>query len=73
MVDLTTEEAASLELITIFCDYKRQFGKRGTAPTFNYKKMSVVRAEWKPYAIKDKLPTARARAAYDWFMETHPV
>ena len=73
MVDLTAEEAASLELITIFCDFKRQFGKRGTAPTFNYKKTSVVRAEWKPYAIKDKFPSARARAAYDWFMETHPV
>ena len=72
MMDLTADEAKSLEIITLFCDYKRQFGKRGTAPVFNYKKTSVIRAEWKPYRIETKLPTPRARAAYQWFLE-HPV
>eukprot|EP00973_Karenia_brevis_P031228 4310384-Karenia_brevis.AAC.1 len=72
LVDLTVEEAKSLEIVTLFCDYKRQFGKKGTAPVFNYKKMSVIRAEWKAYDLEDHLPTARARAAYDWLCNTHP-
>ena len=33
VVDLTAEEAESMEPITIFCEFKRQFGKRETAPT----------------------------------------
>ena len=68
MLDLTKEEAKSLEIITLYCDYKRQYGKKNTAPVFNYKKKSVIRAEWKPYDIASKLPTARARAAYAWFL-----
>ena len=33
IVDLTAEEAESMEPITIVCEFKRQFGKRETAPT----------------------------------------
>ena len=33
MCDLTLEEAKSLELVTLFCDYEKQRGKFGKAST----------------------------------------
>ena len=69
MLDLTSEEAASLEIVKLFCDYKRQYGKSGRAPTFKYRKLSVVRAEWKRHSIVEHLPTPRARAAYAWLCQ----
>ena len=73
MLDLTVEEPQSLEIVDLYCDFKRQYGDKGTAPVFNYKKLSVIRAEWKKLPVRDKLPTGRAQAAYNWFCKEHPV
>ena len=40
MLELSTEEAASPQLMSIYCDYKRQRGQRGKAPTANIKNLS---------------------------------
>ena len=69
MLELSTEEAASLQLVNIYCDYKRQRGQGGRAPTAKLKKLSVVRVEWKAEALHP--PTARARAAYLWLRTNH--
>ena len=73
MLDLTAEEAASLQIVNLFCDYKKQFGERGTAPVYNVKKLSVVRAEWKEEPVWHGLTTDRAKAAYLWLREENPV
>ena len=73
MLDLTAEEAASLQIVNLFCDYKKQFGERGAAPVYNVKKLSVVRAEWKEEPVWHGLTTDRAKAAYLWLREENPV
>ena len=72
MLELSEEEASSLQLIDLYCDFKRQRGQGGRAPVSNYKKMSVVRAEWRRSSPHDTVLTDRARVALRWFME-HPT
>ena len=74
MLDLTSEEVGTLQLIDLFCDYRRQRGKRkGLAPVFNYKKCSVIRAEWRRVRPDDAVRTERACAALGWFKQDHPT
>ena len=64
--ELTDEEAASLAIIDLSCDYKCVRG--GRAPTTCKKKTSVIRARWRARDVQAGLPTARARAAFAWLM-----
>ena len=48
------------------CDFERQRGKYGKVSTWNYKKTSVVRVEWKQHDIQAGLPTMQAKAAFAW-------
>ena len=74
MLELSTEEASNLQLIDLFCDFKRQRGQRnGRAPVFNYKKLSVIRAEWRRARPDDVALTDKARAALSWFKHDHPT
>ena len=68
LLGLTEPEARSLAIVDLYCDFKRQRGQKGTAPVSNYKKLSVVRAEWRSGRVEDSLPTDRARAAYAWLL-----
>ena len=63
MLDLTKEEAQSLSIVALFCDFKKQYGDSGKAQTFNYKKTSVIRAEWKATRVVDSSGTCRLRMA----------
>ena len=73
MLDLSKEEASSLQLIDLYCDYRRQRGKKGHAPVWNYKKMSVIRAEWRRVSPDALDLSPRARAALHWFKHDHPT
>ena len=53
-------------MLRLYVDYKVVRG--GSASVVNYRKLSVVRAEWRRAAVELGLPTPRARAAYDWLM-----
>ncbi|CAK0851570.1 unnamed protein product, partial [Prorocentrum cordatum] len=65
--ELTEEEAASLPITDLQCDYTSVRG--GRAPTACKKKTSVVRARWRARDVQAGLPTPRARAAFAWLME----
>lgn len=69
LLSLSKEEAQTLAPIKLFCDYRREKGNAITAPFWNIKKLSVVRAEWKDEAVEGQLSTPRARAAYAWLLE----
>ncbi|CAK0858984.1 unnamed protein product [Prorocentrum cordatum] len=65
MYDLAREEVDSLRLVRIFCDVKKETGKIGKAPVWNYKKCSVVRAEYTRHDMRNKdYPSPRAAAAF---------
>ena len=72
MLDLTAAEAESLQLAEVYVDYKREAGKVSKGPTFNYKKLSVVRVEWRLPPMEDRELTPRALAAYRYF-QGHPT
>ena len=73
LLGLAEPEARSLAIVDLYCDFKRQRGQKGTAPVSNYKKLSVVRAEWRSGRVEDSLPTDRARAAYAWLLRENPT
>ena len=72
MLELSAEEAASLQLAEVYVDFKREAGKVSKGPTFNYKKMSVVRVEWLLPPMAQRPMTTRSSAAYRFFM-AHPT
>ena len=69
MLLLSKDEAAALSIVLLDCVCHKQEGKNKGSPVVNYKKASVVRAEWKRRRVWDGLPTARARAAYRWLVK----
>jgi len=73
MLDLTEEEATSLEIVELHCDYRRETGQNKKAPVYNVKKVSVIRADWKKRPIRENCPTVRAKAAYDWLFRFNPT
>jgi hypothetical protein len=70
---LSPEETRALQVVRLFCDFKRQRGMKGTAPMSNTKKLSVVRAEWSRLSVRTSLPTERAKAAYDFLTANNPT
>ena len=57
-----------------FVDYRRQRGRtHGRAPVVNYKKLSVVRAEWRRRRVDDTMMTDMGRAALFHFKNHHPT
>ena len=72
MLELSAEEAASLQLAEVYVDYRREAGKVSKGPTFNYKKLSVVRVEWLPEPVASRELTVRARAAFRYYQQ-HPT
>ena len=68
MLRMTEEEARSLELVRVFCDMKKE--RAGEAVTWNWKKVSLVRAEWKTTAVKDRNLTPKARAVMNGCEQT---
>ena len=72
MLNLTAAEAASLQVAEVFVDFKRESGNISKGPTFNFKKLSVVRVEWLSPAVADRQLTARARAGLRYF-QNHPT
>jgi len=74
LLDLPADEISRLQLVDLFCDFKRQRGQRqGRAPVWNYKKMSVIRAEWRRQRPDDAMMSDRGRAALQWFKQEHPT
>ena len=74
LLDLPADEISRLQLVDLFCDFKRQRGQRqGRAPVWNYKKMSVIRAEWRRQRPDDAMTTDMGRAALRWFKHDHPT
>ena len=69
MWNLTDIEQDCLSCITIFCDIPRARG--GKASTVNYKKTSVVRAEWCKTSTLSRLTTDKSKAAYTWLMNNN--
>ena len=65
MLDLTQEEADSLRLIEVTCGVRSERGKLGSAPVYNLKKTTVVKAHWIPEL--DDFPSDRAKAAFEYF------
>ena len=72
MLELSATEAASLQLAEVYVDFRREAGKVSKGPTFNYKKLSVVRVEWLPQPISSRKLTVRARAAFRYYQQ-HPT
>ena len=74
LLDLPADEASRLQLVDLYCDFRRQRGQRqGRAPVFNYKKLSVIRAEWRRARVDDTMTTDMGRAALRWFKQDHPT
>ena len=69
MWKLSPEEQKSLSCIEIHCDYKQERG--GRASTVNYKKKSVVRADWIKSSTPARLQNSKATAAYKWLMSSN--
>ena len=69
MVELSQEEARSLELVLIWCDMKQERGRTRNLGTFNWKKLGITRGKWKEPSMATRPLTPRARAAYDWLMQ----
>ena len=72
MLELSAAEAKSLQLAEIYVDFRREAGKLSNGPTFNYKKLSVVRVEWIDAPVAQRVETIRAKAALRFF-EKHPT
>ena len=72
MLELTAAEAASLQLAEVYVDYRRESGKISKGPTFNYKKLSVVRIEWVLPAFAERETALRTQAAYRYYQQ-HPT
>lgn len=66
---LSPDEQESLSCVAIYCDVDRKRGGRAT--TTNYKKLSVVRAEWRKSSTTSRLLTAKSVAAYKWLMSNN--
>ena len=72
MLELSAEEATSLQLAEVYVDFRREAGKAPKGPAFNYKKLSVVRVEWMSAPVAERALSPRARAAFRYF-QRHPT
>ena len=63
---------ASLQLAEVCVDFRRSSGKVSKGPTFNFKKLGVVRVEWLPDPASSRNLTVRARAAFRYYQQ-HPA
>ena len=72
MLELSAEEAKSLQLAEVYVDFRHESGKLSKGPTFNHKKLSVVRVEWMDTPVAQRATSIRARAALRYF-ERHPT
>ena len=72
MLVLTEAEATSFQSAEVNVDFRRESGKISKGPTFNYKKLSVVRVEWLAESVSMRSLTVRPRAAFRYY-QRHPT
>ena len=70
MLDLTPAEHKALQIIVLVCTIKREHFWENAPHQFNWKKVALSRAFFKPAALNEaSMPTPRAAAAYRFLME----
>ena len=71
MLALSEDEKRSLQLIVLKTSVvQEKFGARCGPDQFNWKKTQLSRAYWRTELVcREKLPTARVKAAFDWLMQ----
>ena len=63
MLKLAAEECDQLRCLSIFAKFDRERGKSKKAPTFNYKKLSIIMARWEEALAEKRCRTRRSIAA----------
>ena len=71
MLELSEDEKRSLQLVVLKTSVEKEtFGSTCAPSMYNWKKTQLSRAYWRPELVcREKLPTARAKAAFDWLMQ----
>ena len=71
MLELTVDECEQLRCLSIFAKFDRERGKSKKAPTWNYKKLSIVMARWEDTLSEKRCLTRRSMAARRWLYDNN--
>ena len=65
---LPREERRALRVVDVVIDLKREHGKVGFAPVFNWKKVEILKARFINRDVRSSLQGERVRFAFDWLL-----